>query len=94
MGDRTHMPGSPKLTVHLTKEDKMQRKFIDCRTVRSSDSNCTVAISADTETELLEAAVQHAIAVHGHNDSPELRDMIRGAMKDGTPPIDAPQRAA
>ncbi|HWM83642.1 DUF1059 domain-containing protein [Pseudorhodoplanes sp.] len=71
----------------------MQRKFIDCRAVRS-DNNCTVAIAADSETELLEAAVQHAVAVHGHTDSPELRQMIRGAMHDGTPPLDAPSRAA
>jgi predicted small metal-binding protein len=71
----------------------MQRKYIDCRTVRS-DVNCTLALSADSENELMEAAVQHAVTVHGHTDSPELRDMIRGAMKDGTPPVEAPQRAA
>jgi predicted small metal-binding protein len=71
----------------------MQRKFIDCRSVRS-DVNCTLALSADSENELMEAAVQHAIAVHGHQDSAELRDMIRGAIQDGTPPIEAPQRAA
>lgn len=86
-------PPYPKLAVHLMREDKMQRKFIDCRSV-PSDSNCTVAIAADTETELLEAAVQHAVAVHGHADSPELRQMIRGAMREGTPPLDAPSRAA
>ncbi len=69
------------------------RKFIDCRTV-PSEMNCTVALSADTEDELLEAAVQHAVAVHGHADNAELRSMIRGAMQDGTPPLEAPQRAA
>lgn len=71
----------------------MRRKFIDCRAVRS-DKNCSVAIAADTESELLEAAVQHAVAVHGHMDSPELREMIRGAIQNGTPPLDAPSRAA
>jgi hypothetical protein len=25
--------------------------------------------------------------VHGHQDTAELRNMIRGAMKDGTPPL-------
>jgi len=69
------------------------RKFIDCRTV-PSEKNCTLALSADTEDELLEAAVQHAVAVHGHADTAELRNMIRGAMQDGTPPLEAPQRAA
>jgi hypothetical protein len=34
------------------------------------------------------------VAVHGHRDTPELRNMIRGSMKDGTPPLEAPQRAA
>jgi predicted small metal-binding protein len=47
--------------------------------------NCTIAISADGEKELLEAAVQHAVAVHKHQDSPELRNMIKGAIKDGSP---------
>jgi predicted small metal-binding protein len=71
----------------------MGRKFIDCRQF-PSEMNCTVALSADSESELLEAAVQHAVAVHGHQDTPELRNMIRGAMMDGTPPLEAPQRAA
>jgi predicted small metal-binding protein len=87
------LPGAPKLAVHLIREDRMQRKYIDCRAF-PSDTQCTIAISADSENELLEAAVQHAVAVHGHTDSPELRDMIRAAMRDGTPPLDAPQRAA
>jgi predicted small metal-binding protein len=71
----------------------MGRKFIDCREF-PSEMNCTIALSADSEGELLEAAVQHAITVHGHEDTPDLRDMIRGAMKDGTAPIEAPRRAA
>jgi predicted small metal-binding protein len=71
----------------------MSRKFIDCRTV-PSESHCTVAISADSADELLEAAVQHAVTVHRHEDTPELREMIRGAIKDGTPPVEAPARAA
>ncbi len=53
----------------------MARMFIDCRQY-PSDMNCTVSIAADSKKELVDAAVQHAIAVHGHKDSPELRDMI------------------
>lgn len=71
----------------------MGRKFIDCREF-PSEKNCTIALSADSEDELLEAAVQHAVAVHGHQDSGELRDQIRSAMREGTPPEAAPQRAA
>jgi predicted small metal-binding protein len=43
--------------------------------------NCTVAISADTKDELLEAAVQHAVAVHGHHDSAELRQELAKMIK-------------
>jgi predicted small metal-binding protein len=66
----------------------MTRKYIDCREV-PSDMNCTVAISADTDNELIEAAVQHAVAVHGHQDTPEFRKEIMGAMHEGTPPLKA-----
>ena len=71
----------------------MGRRFIDCREM-PSDLNCSVAISADTDAELLEAAVQHAVAVHGHKDTAELRTQIRGAFKDGTPPQQAPGHPA
>lgn len=59
----------------------MARKFIDCREM-PSESNCTVAIAADSEDELVEAAVQHAVAVHSHEDNQELRDGIRQGVKD------------
>ena len=61
------------------------RKYIDCREF-PSEMNCTIAISADNEAELLEAAVQHAVAVHGHDDSPEFRNELRRIFKEGTPP--------
>ena len=59
----------------------MQRMVIDCREF-PSEMKCTIAISADSKAELLEAAVQHAIAVHGHKDGPELREMIGQAIKE------------
>ncbi|MCB2203491.1 DUF1059 domain-containing protein [bacterium] len=65
----------------------MGRKYLDCRNTPSV-SNCSVAIAADSEDELLEAAVQHAITVHEHEDSPELRAQLRQGMKDGTPPLE------
>ena len=71
----------------------MERKYVDCRSF-PSEMNCSIAISADTEGELLEVAVQHAIAVHGHQDTPELRDQIKGIIKDGMPSEEAPSRAA
>jgi len=67
----------------------MGRRFIDCREM-PSDLKCSVAISADTDAELLEAAVQHAMAVHGHKDTAELRAQIKSAFRDGTPPVQTP----
>jgi len=62
----------------------MARKYIDCR-LFPSDSKCSVAISADTEDEVVDAAVQHAISVHKHEDSPQLRKQIRACVKEGSP---------
>ncbi len=56
------------------------RKVIDCR-LFPSEKNCTLAISG-TEDEVLEAAVQHAVSVHGHENTPELREQIRSMLKD------------
>lgn len=67
----------------------MTRKYIDCREF-PSDMNCSVAISADNDQELMEAAVQHAIAVHKHEDTPELRQQIKQLFKEGTPPVERP----
>jgi predicted small metal-binding protein len=62
----------------------MGRKYVDCRQI-PSEMNCTIAISADTEDEVLQAAAQHAVAIHGHEDNAELREMIRGGIQEGTP---------
>jgi predicted small metal-binding protein len=55
----------------------MARLFVDCREY-PSEMNCTVA---DTREELVDAAVQHAVAVHGHHDSPELREQLARMIK-------------
>lgn len=70
----------------------MTRKYIDCREF-PSEMNCTLAISADSEDELIEAAVQHAVAVHHHDDSPEFRSQLRSLFHEGTPPVEAPRAA-
>ncbi|BAN25117.1 DUF1059 domain-containing protein [Caballeronia insecticola] len=63
----------------------MTRKYIDCREC-PSDMNCTVALSADSDDELMEAAVQHAISVHQHTDTPELRAQLKTMFHEGAPP--------
>ena len=61
-------------------EDVMTRKYIDCREF-PSEMNCTIALSADSDQELLDAAVQHAVSVHKHTDSPELRAQLSALLR-------------
>jgi len=70
----------------------MGRMFVDCREV-PSDNKCSVAIAADNERELLDAVVQHAVAVHGAKDTPDFRAELKKAIHHGTPPM-AVHRAA
>ncbi len=56
-----------------------ERKSIDCRDY-PSESGCTLRVEG-SEEEVLDAAVSHAITKHGHTDNPELREEIRGLLK-------------
>ncbi|MEN3291872.1 MAG: hypothetical protein V7642_1125 [Burkholderiales bacterium] len=67
----------------------MARKYIDCREF-PSEMNCSIALAADSDQELMEAAVQHAVAVHQHEDTPELRNQLKQLFKEGTPPVNRP----
>jgi predicted small metal-binding protein len=59
----------------------MSRKLIDCRDF-PSESKCTIAIAADTEDEILDVAVAHAVKKHGHADTAELRSDLRKGIKE------------
>jgi hypothetical protein len=59
------------------------RKYLDCREL-PSESGCDIAMSG-SEEHLVEAGAVHAITAHGHEDTPELRDEIRSALKDEVP---------
>ncbi|MFD8964768.1 DUF1059 domain-containing protein [Streptomyces sp. NPDC059568] len=59
------------------------RKVADCRDF-PSETKCTLAISGE-EDEVVRAASEHAASVHGHEDSPELREQIRSMLKDEVP---------
>jgi hypothetical protein len=59
------------------------RKVADCRDF-PSEINCTLMITG-TEEEVVMAASMHAVAAHGHADTPELRDQIRAMLKDEVP---------
>jgi predicted small metal-binding protein len=62
----------------------MARKYIDCRNF-PGDVKCTVVISSESEEELLQAVVQHGVTVHGCEDTPEFREIIRKEMKEVGP---------
>ena len=57
----------------------MSRVMADCRRFES-ESNCTLTILGEEE-EVVATAAQHAAAVHGHEDTPELREQIRGMLE-------------
>jgi predicted small metal-binding protein len=61
----------------------MNRKYIDCREM-PSESNCDLTM-AGSEEHLLNAAAIHAVTAHQHEDTPELREEIRQALKDEVP---------
>jgi predicted small metal-binding protein len=56
------------------------RKSIDCRDY-PSEKNCSLKISG-TEEEVIDAATQHAVSAHGHEDMPELREQLKSMLKD------------
>lgn len=57
----------------------MARKTMDCRETPSV-SNCSLKISGE-EDEVVRAATEHAISVHGERDTPALRDELRKHLK-------------
>jgi predicted small metal-binding protein len=54
------------------------RKIADCRNM-PSESGCTLTISGEEE-EVVRAAAEHAVSVHGHTDGPQLRQEIRSTI--------------
>lgn len=58
------------------------RKIADCRKM-PSEMNCSVTISG-TEEEVVPLAVHHAVADHGHQDTPELWNEVRSTLENET----------
>ena len=61
----------------------MARKMIDCRTI-PNEIGCTLTVAGE-EDEVLDAAVAHAVEKHGHEETAELREQLRGLLKDAEP---------
>lgn len=56
------------------------RKVADCR-LFPSESHCSLTITG-TEEEVVRAAAEHSVSVHGHEDTPQLREEIRAMLAD------------
>jgi predicted small metal-binding protein len=63
----------------------MARKMIDCRSM-PNEIGCTLTIAGE-EDEVLDAAVAHAVAKHSHQDTPKLREALRGALANAEPTL-------
>ena len=57
----------------------MGRVMADCRRF-PSDSNCSLTIIGE-EDEVIQAAAEHAVSVHSHEDTPEFREQIKGMLE-------------
>jgi len=57
----------------------MARMIADCRRFES-DNNCSLTIIGE-EDEVVATAAQHAVAAHGHQDTPELREQLRAMLE-------------
>lgn len=58
----------------------MSRRVADCRDI-PSESGCTLTIAGD-EDEVVRAASEHAVSVHGHDPGIELEAGIRSGLRD------------
>lgn len=63
----------------------MARKMLDCRKI-PSEIGCSLTV-AGTEDEVLDTGVAHAVARHGHTDTPELREQLRAALEEVEPAL-------
>ena len=57
----------------------MARMMADCRRW-PSEQNCSLVIVGE-EDEVVRAAAEHAASVHGHEDTPEMREQLRSFLE-------------
>ncbi|MFF7491993.1 MULTISPECIES: DUF1059 domain-containing protein [Streptomyces] len=65
----------------------MTRKTADCRKY-PSETNCTLTLTGE-EDEVVRAASEHAASVHGHENTAELREQIKGMLEDADEQVSA-----
>jgi plasmid stability protein len=57
----------------------VERVMADCRRFES-DNQCQLTIIGP-EDDVVDAAVQHAVASHGHTETPEMREQLRAMLE-------------
>jgi hypothetical protein len=57
----------------------MSRVMADCRRF-PSETDCSLVIIGE-EDEVVRAGAEHAASVHGHQDTPQLREEVRGMLE-------------
>ena len=57
----------------------MSRVMADCRRF-PSETDCSLVIIGE-EDEVVRAGAEHAASVHGHEDTPQLREEVRGMLE-------------
>jgi hypothetical protein len=57
----------------------VERVMADCRRFES-DNRCQLTIIGPAD-DVLDAAVQHAVASHGHSETPEMREQLRSMLE-------------
>jgi predicted small metal-binding protein len=67
----------------------MPRVMADCRRW-PSDTACSLTIIGD-QKEVIRAAAEHAASVHGHEDTPELREQLREFLEPAEQYSNAPR---
>ncbi len=67
----------------------MSRVMADCRRF-PSETECSLVIIGE-EDEVVRAGAEHAASVHGHEDTPELREQLRGMLEPAEAYSDAPR---
>ena len=67
----------------------MARMMADCRRF-PSESKCSLTIIGE-EDEVIRAAAEHAASVHGHEDTPEMREQLREFLEPAEAYSNAPR---
>ncbi len=58
---------------------KTKRMYTDCRE-HPGEFRCTLYISG-RRSEVLKAAISHAVEAHGHKNTPELKKLLSKQLK-------------